>query len=167
MLVLCGMAGVRAQTTAHSREELLAAAREIMQTARYCALITTDARGRSTARTMDAFEPEAKMVVWLATNRRSRKVSELRRNPRVTLYYFDREDQAYVTIYGVGRLVNDPKEKASHWKTEWAAFYPDRNRDYLLIQVRPEKLEVVNTKKGITGDSQAWQPPTVTFKHPR
>ncbi len=40
------------------------------------------------------------MVVWLATNPRTRKVAEIRRNPRVTLYYFDREAQAYVTIFG-------------------------------------------------------------------
>ena len=37
----------------------------------------------------------------------SRKVAEIHRNPRVTLYYFDRENEAYVTIKGVARLVNE------------------------------------------------------------
>ena len=104
------------------------------------------------------------MEVWLATNPRTRKVAEIRRNPRVTLYYFDREEQAYVAISGIARLVNDPKEKTKRWKDEWKDFYPDRARDYLLIAVKPERLEVVNVKKGIVGDPITWKPPSVNFR---
>lgn len=146
-----------------SREELISAAREIMIGTRYCALITTGRDGRAHARTMDAFAPEDDMSVWLATNPRSRKVRDLRRNPRVTLYYFDRESQAYVTLYGIAQLVNDRGEKAKRWKEDWKSFYPDRDKSYLLIKVRPQRLEVVNVKKGIVGDSRTWQPPSVTF----
>src|SRR2546421_10146880 len=102
----------RQQPRRFTTDELIAAAREIMTTTRYCALITTDRRGRANARTMDAFAPDERMIVWFATNPLSRKVSEIRRNPRVTLYYFDRESQAYVSVQGVARLVNDAKEKA-------------------------------------------------------
>lgn len=149
-----------------SHAELIAAARAIMTVARYCALITLDSSGRPQARTLDPFPADENMVVWLATNPRSRKVAEIRRNPRVTLYYFDREGQAYVTISGIARLVNDPKEKAKRWKDEWKDFYPDRAKDYLLIVVKPEKLEVVSVQKGIVGDPNTWKPPSVNFlKH--
>jgi general stress protein 26 len=167
-LVTCG-AGVfppaHAQESAKplSRAELIAAAREVMTAARYCALITLDSSGRPQARTLDPFPPDENMVVWLGTNPRSRKVAEIRRNPRVTLYYFDREAQAYVTISGTARLVNDPKEKAKRWKEEWKDFYPDRARDYLLIVVKPEKLEVVSVKKGIVGDPVTWKAPSVNL----
>ncbi len=146
-----------------SRDSLVVAAREIMNTARYCALITTDSTGQVHARTMDAFAPEADMKVWLGTNSRSRKVNEIRRRPRVTLYYFVREDQAYVALTGIARLVNDPKEKANRFKDDWKSFYPDRARDYLLIEVTPEKLELVSVKKGIVGNARRWQAPTVMF----
>ena len=146
-----------------SREQLIAAAREVMISARYCALITLDSSGRSQARTLDPFPPDENLVVWLGTNPRSRKVAAIRRNPRVTLYYFDREAQAYVAISGLARLVNDPKLKMKWWKDEWLAFYHDRAKDYLLIRVTPEKLEVVNVKHGIVGDPLTWKPPTVSF----
>ena len=146
------------------RESLIATAREIMKTARYCALITLDSAGRPHARTMDPFPPDEQMIVWLGTNSKSRKVAEIRRNHRVTLYYFDREDQAYVTISGRARVVQDPKEKAKHWKDEWKDFYPDRERNYLLIAVIPEKLEVISQKQGIIGNSVTWTPPAVTFR---
>lgn len=143
------------------RQSLIATAREIMKTARYCALITLDSNGRPHARTMDPFSPAEDMVVWLATNPKSRKVVEIRRHQRVTLYYFVQEDQAYVTISGRARIVDDAKERAKHWKDEWKDFYPDRN--YLLIVVKPEKLELVNVKQGLIGDSVTWKPAAVTF----
>jgi general stress protein 26 len=149
------------------RESLIATAREIMKTARYCALITLDSAGRPDARTMDPFPPDEQMIVWLGTNSKSRKVAEIRRNHRVTLYYFDRDAQAYVTISGLARIVSDPKEKAKHWKDEWKNFYPDRERGYLLIAVTPEKLEVISEKKGIIGNSVTWTPPAITFRNRR
>jgi general stress protein 26 len=168
-LLLLAPASVAAQETKRplSRVELIAAARETMSTARYCALITQDSSGRPQARTLDPFPPDENMVVWLGTNPRSRKVAAIRRNPRVTLYYFDPEAQAYVTIYGVARLVNDPKAKLKWWKEEWKDFYPDRAKDFLLIHVTPEKLEVVNVKKGIVGNPHTWKPPSVKFGKPK
>ena len=149
--------------TRFERDYLISVAREIMTAARYCALITRDSAGHAHARTMDAFTPDADMHIWLATNPRSEKVVEIRKDHRVTLYYFDRESQAYVAIRGLARLVNDPTEKAKRWKDEWKEFYPDRAKDYLLIAVTPERLEVLNVKKGILGDPHTWKPPSVSF----
>ena len=162
LLLFCTLPAF-AQQPSFSRDALISAAREIMTNTRYCALITTGRDGRVHARTMDAFVPEADMTVWLATNPRSRKVTEIRRNPKVTLYYFDRESAAYVTIYGTARLVNNKSEKAKRWKDDWKAFYPDRDKSYLLIKVTPERIEVVNINKGIVGVSPTWQPLSVDF----
>src|SRR6185503_10030455 len=131
-----------------------------------CALITTGAAGVH-ARAMDPFPPEADMTVWLGTNSRSRKVREIRRHPKVSLYYFNRENQEYVVITGIARLVNDPNEKIKRWKDEWKAFYPNRNNDYLLIKVTPVSLEIISEKKSIFGDPQRWKPPTVVFTSSR
>ncbi|MGI9065096.1 MAG: pyridoxamine 5'-phosphate oxidase family protein [Pyrinomonadaceae bacterium] len=147
-----------------TRARLITGAREVITAARYCALITLDAKGRAQARTLDPFAPDVNMVIRLGTNSRSRKVAEIRRNPRVTLYYFDREGQGYVTIRGTARLVNDPIQKAKWWKDEWKTFYPDREKDYLLIVVTPERLEVISEKLGIPGDPETWKPPSVSFR---
>lgn len=147
-----------------TQAKLIVAAREVMTAARYAALITIDSAGRVQARTVDPFPPDDNMIIWLGTNPRTRKVAQIRRHPRVTLYYFDREAQAYVTISGIARLVNDPKEKTKRWKDEWKEFYPDRAKDYMLIAVTPEKLEVVNVSKGILGDPVTWKPPSVSFR---
>lgn len=156
--------GQEQKTKQEHRDRLIAAAREIMAAARYCALITLDSVGRPQARTMDPFPPGEDMVIWFGTNPRSRKVAEIRKNQRVTLYYFDAQGQGYVTISGTARLVDDPNEKARRWKDEWKSFYPDREKGYLLIAVTPENLEAVSESKGITGHPNTWEAPSVTFK---
>jgi general stress protein 26 len=144
-----------------SGPDLVGAAREVMQAARYCALITLDASGRPQARTMDAFPPEADMTVWLATNPKSRKVEQIRKDPRVTLYYFDASSQSYVTLFGRARLVDDVAEKGKRWKDDWKAFYPDRDASYLLMSVAPERLEILSPKRGIANDPVTWTPSSV------
>ena len=84
---------------------------------------------------------------WERT-RAAERLPPIRRDPRVTLYYFDRESQAYVTIYGIARLVNGPKAKLKWWKDDWKDFYPNRTKDFPIdTRHPPEQLEVVNVKK--------------------
>ena len=143
--------------------KLLNAAREIMAAAGTCALITLDENNLPMVRTMDPFPPEEDFTVWFGTNAKSRKVNQIKTNPNVTLYYLDSDASGYVVIHGKAQLVDDEKEKEKHWKTEWEAFYPDKAKDYLLIKVAPQRMEVLSTTRGITGDPVTWQTPVVKF----
>jgi len=137
------------------------AATEIMTAASTCALITLDAEGRPRVRVMDPFPPEGDLTVWLATNPKSRKVTQIMNDPRVTLYYLRKDDSGYVMIHGNARLVENHYEKEKYWKGSWEAFYPNYPYDYLLIEVKPEWMEVVSYPHGIVGDSITWQPPVI------
>lgn len=143
--------------------KLIAAAKDIMKSAGTCALITLDNEGCARVRTMDPFLPEDDLTVWFGTKSESRKVSQIKKDPRVTLYYLSSDASGYVTIHGKAELVNDPKEKEKHWKDRWESFYNDRSKDYLLIKVSPIWMEVVSETHGIFGDSKTWQPPVVKF----
>jgi len=112
---------------------------------------------------MDPFLPEADWSIWMGTNRESRKVRDIQENPRVALYYYSPDHAGYVAVYGTAHLVDEPEEKASRWKDEWESFYPDRESQYLLIQVIPERLEVIDYSRGIQGDPGTWEAPSVHF----
>jgi len=144
-------------------DTLLAAAREIMEAARYCALVTLDETGQPTVRTMDPFEPGDDMVFWFGTNRRSRKVEHIRNDPRVAIHYLAPEGDGYVTIMGTARIVDDPSVKARYWKDEWRQYYTDSREDYVTIAVTPETLEVLDYSKGVTGDADTWKVRSVIF----
>jgi general stress protein 26 len=106
------------------------------------------------------------MVVWMATTPLSRKVGEIRKDPRVTLSYFDANTMGYVTLLGRAALVADPAEKATRWKDDWATIYKDANRgdDYLLIKVTPVRLEVSAESEGVKNDPKTWRAVVVDFK---
>jgi general stress protein 26 len=146
-----------------TRDTLIAAARQIMESAHFCALITLDKSGHPRARAMDPFSPEDDMTVWLGTNRRTRKVQDIKNDERVTLFYLDPNAKGYVSVYGTARVVDDSQETARRWKTEWSRFYPDKEKSYILIEVTPSKLEVVNYERRVTGDPSTWKPPSVEF----
>jgi general stress protein 26 len=151
---------------APDRAQVIKVAREVMETARYCVLVTVGEKGQPQARVMDPFPPEADMTVWLATNALSRKVGEIAKDSRVTLVYFDTSKMAYVTLVGTAGLVSDAAEKAKRWKEQWAALYKDRNRgdDYLLIRVRPARLEISATGQGMINDPKTWKPVTLDLR---
>ena len=147
-----------------SRDVLLVAAEEIIEAARYCGLVTFDESGNAKVRTMDPFPPDDDWSIWMGTNRGSRKVREIEEDSRVTLYYYSIDHVGYVAVYGTAHLVDDPVEKASRWKNEWEALYPDRDAQYLLIQVIPYRMEVINYSRVIQGDPVTWEPPSIVFR---
>lgn len=155
-----------AKAAGPDRAAVLTVATGIMQRARFCALITLGPDGHPQSRMVDAFEPGADMAVWVATNPATRKVAEIRKDPRVTLSYFDPNSMGYVTLVGRAAIVTDAAEKAKRWKDDWAALYRDKNRgdDYMLIKVMPLRLEVSAEGEGVRNDPKTWRPAIVEFK---
>lgn len=145
------------------RDTLIDAARAMIEEAHYCALITLDASGHPRARTMDAFPLEDDMVVWMGTSRLTRKVKEIRNDPRVTLYFAHPKHMGYVTIYGTAELVDDPAEKDERWNEQYAAYFSGGKESFILIAVTPRRMEITDYARGIMGDKKTWQPPAVTF----
>jgi general stress protein 26 len=143
------------------RARLVAAAREIMGAQTYCALITLDETGRPQVRTMNPFPPEEDMSVWFATNTRSRKVREMRHDPRVTLYYSDHKNAiGYVAITGHAVLTEDMQEILKRKRAYWDQAFPGL-KNLVLIQVVPERIDVLNYKAGVQADPETWRTPSI------
>lgn len=168
VLSLASPDALRAQTPAPAaaampRERALTIAKEIMSAARFCTMVTIHA-GEAEARIVDPLEPDADFVVHIATNPLSRKVAQIRVNPRVTLLYFDANRLAYVTLIGSASRAPDP-QKAALYKKEWEGFF-DRERpaSYSLYRVVPSRIEVVSARDGLPGDPATWRPEIIHFK---
>jgi general stress protein 26 len=165
LAVTTDVAGAQGQTkTAPDRATLIAAAREIMAAQTYCALITVDETGRPQVRTMNPFPPEDDMTVWFATNTNSRKVQEIRKDPRVCLYYADHSKvTGYVALSGKAELVDDMKEILKRKRAYWDTSFPGL-KNIVLIKVIPEQLDVLNYKAGALGDKVTWRTPSTSIQ---
>ena len=148
-----------------SRAAILAAATDIVQKAHYCTFITIDQEGQPQARIVDPLAPDAAFTIWIATNPLTRKVDQIRRNPRVTLSCFDTATSSYVTVLGRGELVSDLAEKQRHWKSDWSQIYPNgaAGIDVVLIRITPARLEIVSESRGMVGDPKTWLPLSIDF----
>lgn len=143
------------------RAALIAAAREIMGAQTYCALVTMDDTGRPQVRTMNPFPPEDDMTVWMATNTRSRKIQQIRKDPRVTLYYSNHGTAiGSVTISGRAELSDDMNEILKRKRAYWDQAFPGL-KNLTLIKVVPERLEVINYKAGLHNDPETFAAPSL------
>lgn len=150
-------------TTPLGRSELIAAAREIIASQQYCALVTQDEEGRPQVRTVNPFPPEEDLAVWIATGTQTRKVQQIRHNSQVTLYYADHSKAAgFVSIRGKALLVDDRAEMIKRKRAYWDSVFPDF-KNLILIKVIPEHLEVLNYSRGVNGDPATWHAPSVEF----
>jgi len=145
------------------RDSIIVAAKETIKSARYCALITLNSKGLPHVRTMDPFPTKENFIIWFGTNKKSRKVNEIVNNSNVTLYFADPTGGGYVTITGKAKIIDDKKEKAKRWNKEWEAFYPDKDKMYVLIKVIPTQLDVLSYKHGIIGNPFTWRIPHIKF----
>jgi len=153
------------QTTALSRDAIIAASRDIIEKAHFCTFVTVDAGGQPQARVVDPIAPDANFEIWFATNPLTRKVGEIRANPKVTLSCFDAPTASYVTVIGRAALVTDPAVKKAHWKSDWAAIYPKgaASADVVLVRIAPMRLEVSSKARLLTNDPKTWRPVIVEF----
>lgn len=166
LVLAAATAGAQGPAGPPDRATVVGAAREVMAKARYCSMVTLGTDGDLQARVVDPFAPDDTLTIWIGTNAATRKVAEIRKDPRATLICFDPGDQAYVTWIGRGDVVNDAGEKAGHWKAEWAGFYKDayRGDDYVLIRFRPRRIELVSPAHKLVNDPITWRPVTVTVE---
>ena len=163
LLVTVPNFGQHSSSKTDSDKEIRQAAQEIMKASGTCALITIDEQEIPRVRMMDTLLPDSDFSVWFGTNPKSRKVAQIKNNPKVTLYYTAAGNSGYVTLHGEAFLINDEQEKEKRWKHGWEAFYPDKKESFILIKVIPKWLEVVSFTHGLIGDENTWVPPVVTF----
>lgn len=153
-------------TAALENEAVLLVAREVIDSARYATLVSLGPDGHPHARVVDPFPPDSDLAIMVATNARTRKATEFAADARATLLYFDAAGGSYVTVLGHAELVRDSLTRSRYWKEDWAAFYRNRNLgdDYLLIRIRPFRLEVSSERHGVLNDAATWRPVIVNLR---
>lgn len=145
--------------TSANRDTVMLAAHEIINETTYCGLVTVDSVGQPQIRTMNPFPVKDDFVIWFATSRSSRKVREIKNNPKVSVYFADHiTAKGYVSICGTASVIDD-KELLIRMKRDYWNGIPGWQEKFVLIKIIPESIVVINYKHGLNNDP-------VTFKAP-
>lgn len=162
LLITIAASKLFAQTEVN-RDTMLVAAHELIQETTYCGLVTIDYNGQPQVRTMNPFPVKYDMVIWFATSRSSRKVGEIKANPKVAVYFADHNTaKGYVNISGKAEVIDD-KELLQKMKRDYWNGIPNWQDIFVLIKIVPEKMEVINYKHGLNNDPQTFKAPSVDF----
>ena len=145
------------------RDTILVAAREIIKETTYCALVTIDSTGQPQVRTMNPFPANDELITWFATSRTSRKVREIKNNPKVCVYYADHMSaKGYVNITGTAEVIDD-KELLIKMKRDYWENIPNWQNIFVLIKIVPKTIEVINYKHGLNNDPNTFRAPSIVL----
>ena len=114
-------------------------------------LVTVSEDGFPQSRPMHLIDREAN-VLWFATSRASRKVSQIEKNPRVTVLFVNSDLFNYASVHGRAIVVVDPEREQTLWRDAWRDDWPNgpADPDYVLLRVDGIRGRYL---RGTTGES--------------
>lgn len=141
------------------RQKILAIMRENARNGNAC-LATCDGDQPRTRPIAPIVEED--MSLWIMTSGRSRKVSEIRRNPKVCLTFVElpRGDRS-ATVLGEAQVVTDVKEKKRLWGLapyDPSEHFPEgpESDDLCLLKVVAKEIE---WREDWTSEENVYRPP--------
>lgn len=146
-----------------NRDTLILAAHELIKETPYCGLATVDSSGQPQIRTMNPFPVKDDLVIWFATSRTSRKVREIKDNPKVCVYFANHlKAKGYVNITGSASIIDD-RELLTQMKRDYWNGIPGWQEKFVLIKIVPGTIEVVNYKHGLNNNPDTFRAPTISY----
>lgn len=146
-----------------NRDTIILAAHEIISETTYCGLVTIDSLGQPQIRTMNPFPVKDDFVIWFATARTSRKVKEIKKNPKVCVYFANHlTAKGYVNINGAASVIDDRELLIKMKRDYWNGIQGWQDR-FVLIKIIPKSIEIINYKHGLNNDPNTLKAPTILF----
>ena len=115
---------------------------EMMKSTKF-AMLTTEDGDNLRARPMAASQSSFDGTLWFFTKASSHKVDEVQSDHRVGVTYADPALQNYVSLSGMGTLVQDKAAIDEHWSDLLTTWFPDGkdDPDVALLRVTVTQAE--------------------------
>jgi general stress protein 26 len=155
-------AGLNGQSPVN-RDTIILATHELINETTYCGLVTIDSSGQPQIRTMNPFPVKDDLIIWFATSRTSRKIREIKNNPKVCVYFANHlTAKGYVNINGSASVI-DNRELLIQMKRDYWSGIQGWQDKFVLIKIIPKSIEIINYKHGLNNDSDTFKAPTISF----
>ena len=81
-------------------------------------------------------------LIYISTNTSSSKVSHVKENPVINVYFCDPDDFKGVMLGGNAEIIEDMNIKQKIWLDWWTKYYPQglNDPDYTLLSLNPNTL---------------------------
>lgn len=119
---------------------------DLLKRTRYSKLITFGADGAPHGRIMTNLPLDKDMVIWFATGLSTNKIKDIKKNPSVSVFVDDPDDQTNASIIGKAEIVTNTRLLKKFWQEPFGFFFPKgpSDPDYCLLKIIPKKVEYLN-----------------------
>lgn len=126
-----------------TREEGLQKLTKELKGIRFAMMTTLETDGTLHSRPMATHEIEADGSLWFFTHADTPKVDEVEQHQQVNLGYADPDDNRFVSIAGIARVVRDKAKMQDLWSDFLKAWFPLGLNDpeLALLKVEPQGAE--------------------------
>lgn len=150
-------------------DRILAGAQKIVSEVQYCWLVSRShesIRARPMGRILSS-ESRDDWTIRFLTDLRSRKIADLRRDSAIGLIFQDDGDDAFASLAGAARLIENAFDVRALWKEDAYARYCPTEKDREnagFIEVRIERMEL--WIRGVTAEPFGLHP-TILRRDPQ
>ena len=88
------------------------------------AMLGTYGDGYPDIRAMIKNENEGLKTIWFSTNTSSKKVEQLKKNPKACVYFVDFDKWMGLRLVGIVDILQDPESKQRLWREGFEKYYP-------------------------------------------
>jgi general stress protein 26 len=106
------------------REKAIEEGLALVERSPFAMLATNGDDGHPNVRAMIKMENEGLETVWFSTNTSSRKVAQLRENPRACVYFVDFSKWMGLMLVGTIEVLQDPESRRRLWREGYEKYYP-------------------------------------------
>jgi general stress protein 26 len=85
---------------------------------------SVDGKGFPNIKAMLNMEHEGLKTIWFSTNTSSKRVAQVRKNPKVCVYYVDQEKFRGLMLVGTVEVLQDPASRQRLWRPGFEKYYP-------------------------------------------
>ncbi|MFW9866335.1 MAG: pyridoxamine 5'-phosphate oxidase family protein [Candidatus Thorarchaeota archaeon] len=84
---------------------------------------------------------ENQFVVYISTNTSSSKITHIKQNPKISVYFCDADEFKGVMFGGIAEIVEDRELKHKIWLDWWDRYYREGidDPDYSLVRLKPKQ----------------------------
>jgi general stress protein 26 len=83
-----------------------------------------DESGYPNIKAMFKIESEGLKTIWFSTNTSSRRVSQFKKNPKASVYFYDAGRFTGLLLVGNVEVLLDLESKERLWRDGWEVYYP-------------------------------------------
>lgn len=99
-------------------------------------LATIDDKGYPNIRALIKMENQGLKTIWFTTNTSSRKIPQLQKNLKVSVYFVDFENWMGLTLVGTIEILQDAESRKRCWREGFEKYYPQgvADPDYSVLR---------------------------------